>query len=78
MIAVSTPGARTALKFKVLAFFSANYDVAHISFAHEANKWFPKMAAPGSDSTYAPLTPNRLTGTGITTRIWAADPLREV
>lgn len=30
-------------KFKVIGFFSANYDVAHISFAHEANKWFPEM-----------------------------------
>lgn len=30
--------------FKVLAFFSANWDQAHISFAHEANKWFPEMA----------------------------------
>lgn len=34
---------QTAPKFKVIAFFSANYDVAHISFAHEANKWFPEM-----------------------------------
>lgn len=30
--------------FKVLAFYSANWDQAHISFAHEANQWFPKMA----------------------------------
>ncbi len=30
--------------FKVLAFFSANWDQAHISFAHEANKWLPEMA----------------------------------
>jgi len=30
-------------KFKVIAFFTARNDQAHISFVHEANKWFPKM-----------------------------------
>ncbi len=30
--------------FKVIAFFSANWDQAHISFAHEANRWFPQIA----------------------------------
>jgi uncharacterized protein len=30
--------------FKVIAFFSAKHDLAHISFVHEANKWFPKIA----------------------------------
>jgi len=35
----------SAPKFKVIAFFSANWDAAHISYAHEANRWFPKMAA---------------------------------
>ncbi|HTN36171.1 MAG TPA: glycosyl hydrolase family 18 protein [Arachidicoccus sp.] len=30
--------------FSVLAFFSANFDPAHISFAHEANKWFSQQA----------------------------------
>jgi hypothetical protein len=29
--------------FKVIAFFTAKNDLAHISFVHEANKWFPKM-----------------------------------
>jgi hypothetical protein len=32
-------------KFKVIAFYTARNDQAHISFVHEANKWFPKMAA---------------------------------
>ena len=32
-------------KFKVIAFFTSRNDQAHISFVHEANKWFPKMAA---------------------------------
>ena len=31
--------------FKVIAFYTAKEDQAHISFVHEANKWFPKMAA---------------------------------
>ncbi len=31
--------------FKVIAFYTAKEDQAHISFVHEANKWFPAMAA---------------------------------
>jgi len=31
--------------FKVIAFFTSRNDLAHISFVHEANRWFPKMAA---------------------------------
>ena len=31
--------------FKVIAFYSAKSDLAHISFVHEANKWFPQMGA---------------------------------
>lgn len=31
-------------KFKVIAFYTAKNDQAHISFVHEANKWFPKVA----------------------------------
>ena len=30
--------------FKVIAFFTAKNDRAHISFVHEANRWFPEMA----------------------------------
>ncbi|HEX6845821.1 MAG TPA: ThuA domain-containing protein, partial [Chitinophagaceae bacterium] len=30
--------------FKVIAFYTAKSDLAHISFVHEANKWFPQMA----------------------------------
>lgn len=33
-----------AQKFKVIAFYTAKQDQAHISFVHEANKWFPEMA----------------------------------
>ena len=29
--------------FKVIAFYTAKEDLAHISFVHEANKWFPQM-----------------------------------
>ena len=31
-------------KFSVIAFYTAKNDQAHISFVHEANKWFPLMA----------------------------------
>jgi uncharacterized protein len=34
-----------AQRFKVIAFYTAKQDLAHISFVHEANRWFPKMAA---------------------------------
>ncbi len=30
--------------FKVIAFYTAQQDQAHISFVHEANRWFPEMA----------------------------------
>lgn len=29
------------VKFHVIAFYTAKQDLAHISFVHEANKWFP-------------------------------------
>lgn len=32
-------------KFKVIAFYTAKGDQAHISYVHEANRWFPKAAA---------------------------------
>jgi len=35
---------KTDSKFKVIAFYTAKNDQAHISFVHEANKWFPKIA----------------------------------
>jgi uncharacterized protein len=31
-------------RFKVIAFFTAKNDQAHISFVKEANRWFPKVA----------------------------------
>ncbi len=42
---VPNSGAATALPerpFKVIAFYTALHDQAHISFVHEANKWFPE------------------------------------
>ena len=35
---------KSAPKFKVIAFYTAKNDRAHISFVHEANRWFPKVA----------------------------------
>lgn len=34
---------QSIVKFKVIAFYTAKQDLAHISFVHEANQWFPKM-----------------------------------
>lgn len=34
----------TIVLFHVLAFYTARNDQAHISFVHEANRWFPLMA----------------------------------
>ena len=31
--------------FKVIAFYTCRNDLAHISFVHEANRWFPQAAA---------------------------------
>jgi hypothetical protein len=31
--------------FHVIAFYTERPDLAHISFVHEANRWFPKIAA---------------------------------
>jgi hypothetical protein len=39
------PGQKHSPAFKVIAFYTERNDLAHISFVHEANKWFPKMAA---------------------------------
>ncbi len=39
-----------AQSFKVIAFYTAREDLAHISFVHEANRWFPMMAAKYSFS----------------------------
>lgn len=36
--------AQKAAKFKVIAFYTGKNDEAHVSYVHEANKWFPKMA----------------------------------
>jgi uncharacterized protein len=32
-------------KFNVIAFYTGKEDLAHISFVHEANRWFPEMAS---------------------------------
>jgi hypothetical protein len=49
-----TAGQKGSSKFKVIAFYTERNDLAHISFVHEANKWFPKMASQNNfiyDST---------------------------
>jgi len=44
MVFMLIAGLAPAQKFKVIAFYTAKEDQAHISFVHEANKWFPLMA----------------------------------
>ena len=45
LISCSTLNANNSKpKFKVIAFFTAKQDPAHISFVNEANRWFPEMA----------------------------------
>ena len=39
------PSQHRGNKFKVIAFYTAKEDQAHISFVHEANRWFPEVAA---------------------------------
>lgn len=36
--------AQSAPRFNVIAFYTGKNDLAHISFVHEAIRWFPKMA----------------------------------
>ena len=43
--AVTTSAQKSSSTFKVIAFYTAKHDLAHISFVHEANSWFPKMGA---------------------------------
>lgn len=40
----SSNAQKTAATFKVIAFYTAREDQAHISFVHEANKFFPAIA----------------------------------
>lgn len=37
--------AQKPISFKAIAFYTAKNDQAHISFVHEANSWFPEVAA---------------------------------
>jgi hypothetical protein len=41
--AVDLYAQRSKKKFNVIAFYTGKNDQAHVSFVHEANRWFPKM-----------------------------------
>jgi hypothetical protein len=45
VLQISNTTARQKAKFNVIAFYTAKNDMAHISFVHEANRWFAKQAA---------------------------------
>jgi len=56
---------KSAAKFNVIAFYTAKNDQAHISYVHEANRWFPKLAAANnftydSTSDWSKLNPEFL------------------
>jgi len=51
---------QTHPKFKVIAFYTAKNDQAHISFVHEANQWFAKVSAKNRFSYEATDDWNRL------------------
>lgn len=55
-----------APKFKVMAFYTGKEDLAHISFVHEANEWFPKMAAKYGFTYDATTNWNDLNATFLT------------
>jgi len=42
---LSASAQKNKTRFKVIAFYTAKNDQAHISFVHEANKWFTEMAS---------------------------------
>ncbi len=42
---LQAPAQKQHSNFKVIAFYTAKNDQAHISFVHEANRWFPQVAA---------------------------------
>jgi len=59
-------GTEKALKpFKVLAFYSGNWDVAHISFVKEANAWFPEAAKANGFSYEATTDFDQLNATKL-------------
>lgn len=45
LAAVAQTKNKPGKEFKIIAFYTAKADLAHISFVHEANAWFPKAAA---------------------------------
>ncbi|MFD1142892.1 ThuA domain-containing protein [Larkinella insperata] len=44
LLAFSSQSQHRAGHFNVIAFYTGKNDKAHISYVHEANRWFPKMA----------------------------------
>lgn len=44
VIGFSSAHGQDKLRFNVIAFYTAKNDLAHISFVHEANRWFPQIA----------------------------------
>lgn len=65
IISFSSAYAQHKSRFNVVAFYTAKNDLAHISFVHEANRWFPQIAKQchftyDSTSNWANLNPQFL------------------
>jgi len=63
---IVSSGAQEHPTFRAIAFFTSRNDLAHISFVHEANRWFSRLAAENNftyDSTrnWENLNPDFLT-----------------
>ena len=43
LVLVNTFITAQSSQFNIIAFYTAKQDLAHISFVHEANNWFPAM-----------------------------------
>jgi uncharacterized protein len=41
---ISAEGKKKSSEFRVIAFYTGKNDAAHVSFVHEANRWFARMA----------------------------------
>ena len=60
LCSASLNGQSPARPFKVAAFYTARNEPPHISFVHEANRWFPQMAAKYNFSYEATTNWNQL------------------
>ena len=64
------------LSFKVIAFYTAKNDAAHISYVHEANRWFAEMAKLHHFSYDSTNDWSRMTETPASVAVRCSCPVR--